>query len=281
MFIKQKDNKFRYVPANPSDSLVKGMDAGLYNVKITRSFFGQTLEFECRDGIYEKGRIIESGVFKEARKKISNFMSKEMKIARKALGLKDKLAMIFNGKQGTGKTYLAGQLATELVKEYNALGLILTEEINIGQFIDTIREQDPDRLIFIILDEFEKTFPEIKHGRVEPELLSFLDGPNSKDNVILIATSNSTHGIPATLMDRPGRFEEIYEFSIKDDEVLKGMLAGIIPDKYEGKLDTDAIFNTIKKDKVYAMDKLTILVRDAIYKYEKKPPVKKPAPKKK
>lgn len=264
MFIKKGENKYAYVNADPKDSLVKNMTAGVYNVNVHRNpFTGTSYTFDGIDA-FDNGKVIESGIYKTARKKVYDFISPEMKEARTMLGLKHKLGLVFNGKPGTGKTFLAGQLASEMAVKKDAIGFVITEELNLANFVDMIREQEPDRMIILILDEFEKTH-DIHHGQIDSNLLGFLDGAKSRNNVITIATVNSTNKLPNVLMERPGRFEDIYEFSIKDDDVLKGMVQGIIPDEMVDKISVEEMVTLMKKHNVYAMDRLTVLVRDKIY----------------
>lgn len=264
MFIKKGENKYRYVDADPKDSLVKGMVAGVYNVNVYRNpFTGTSYTFDGID-TFDSGKIIESGVYKKVRKKVYDFISPEMKEARTMLGLRHKLGLVFNGKPGTGKTFLAGQLASEMAVKNDALGFVITEELNLSNFVDMIREQEPDRMIILILDEFEKTH-DLNRGQIDSNLLGFLDGAKSRNNVVTIATVNSTNKLPDVLTERPGRFEEIYEFSIKDDDVLRGMVQGIIPEEMVDKISVDEIVGLMKKHSVYAMDRLSLLVRDRIY----------------
>jgi SpoVK/Ycf46/Vps4 family AAA+-type ATPase len=173
-----------------------------------------------------------------------------------------KLALIFNGGPGTGKTFLAGQIMENLVKEKNAVCIMSRGEpvVDLHVLIDTIRIEDPDRFIGILIDEYEKC-----QGN-ELEMLSFLDGTNSRDNLLLIATVNSTKRLPETIINRIGRIERIYNFDVDDTEVIKAMIDSVIPDKYKDKIKSEEIaLEFIDYGVKPSIDFITVIVRNKIY----------------
>ena len=192
LFDKEKNpNKFVLVPGQETETQDK-LEAGVYNLVLssTGPMSPPQLSFEKSDK-YENGMNIEGGVFTKAHETFNRFVLPEMYKARVEMGMMHKLGVIFDGKPGTGKTFLAGQIAERFAKEHNAIGIISTQhKIDYPGIIDSIREFDKDRLIVLVMDEFEKS-----SARHYSDMLSFLDGSESRNNVIVIATINTTKTI--------------------------------------------------------------------------------------
>lgn len=263
MFIRQegKDNIFKVVDAK-STQVVKSVKPGLYNLEIQHSmFFGTSIYIERNDR-YANSTPINTGVYGETLSFIDKFMSTDMFDIRDEMGMMHKVGMIFNGKIGTGKTFLAGQIAEKLAKEHNALALIMKGEpdIPLHALVDTMRVEDPDRLIVLILDEYEK------HNNGNDHMLHFLDGKDSRNNVIVIATVNTTTGIPKEIKDRRGRIEKIFNFTVKSKDVVKRIIENVLPDKYKKYISMDGLVQeAMKNDSLLKIDNLTIRIRDMIY----------------
>jgi SpoVK/Ycf46/Vps4 family AAA+-type ATPase len=214
----------------------KTLPSNVYDLVIERSFFGKNIYLKENDS-YKKGAIIKTGIFQRVWDYVESFYSIEKEQARNVLRMKDKLGLMFNGLPGTGKTFLAGQIAQYFVEKENAIGILVNEgDIDFAGLVDSIRRHDLDRKVIIIIDEFEKNYD----GR-NSKLLSFLDGADSKENVIVIATTNNYTHLPDYLIDRPGRFEQIYNFDEKDNEVLRAMIKSMTPEKYRDRIDFDEI----------------------------------------
>lgn len=263
MFIINKDS-VNLVSADPDSILQKEMPSGLYNLDIVESFFGNSISFRKTD-IYKGGKIIKSGIFKEVWDAIDNYNCTEAYEARDILGLMHKVGFIFNGEPGTGKTFLAGQIAEKFIAEEDAIGLIVNKwsGLKLHNIIDTLREFNKDRKIIIILDEFEKHNG--NRAFEDPSLLSFLDGANSRNNTIIIATTNSTSKLPKVLTSRPGRFENIFTFEVNSEEVTKQIIIGMLNGKLQGEDQITRLLKKVNlKESKPTIDEIKVIVRDEI-----------------
>jgi SpoVK/Ycf46/Vps4 family AAA+-type ATPase len=176
-----------------------------------------------------------------------------------------KMALIFNGGPGTGKTFLAGQIMEKLVKDKNAICVVAkgNPAVDLHILIDQIRTEDPDRFIGVLLDEYEKSSGD------ELNMLSFLDGTNSRDNMLLVATVNSTKRLPETIINRIGRIERVYNFDTEDTEIIKAMIESVIPDAYQKILSAEKIaLEFIDYGIKPSIDFITVIVRNKIYEHK-------------
>jgi len=263
MFLVQEDkiNKYEVVPRKSAD-VKSTLEAGVYNIKVERSPWSGTHVFLELNNRYKSGKEINTGVFKEAREHINFFIDPIAHEARIDLGLMHKLALIFNGGPGTGKTYLAGQLMEVLVREKNAICIMSKGEpaADLHEVIDMIRIEDPDRFIGILIDEYEKSKGD------DLDMLSFLDGTNSRNNMVLIATVNSTKRLPETIINRIGRIERVYNFDTEDTEIIKAMIESVIPDKYRDQIKAeDLALEFIEYGIKPSIDFITVLIRNKVY----------------
>jgi hypothetical protein len=130
----------------------------------------------------------------------------------------------------------------------------------IHEIIDNIRLEDPDRWVGILIDEYEKCKGE------DLDMLSFLDGTNSRPNVLVIATVNSTKKLPETIINRIGRVERVYNFDSEDSEVIKAMIESVIPEQYKDKISADeTALEFIEFGIKPSIDFITVLIRNKIY----------------
>jgi len=269
MYIKESD-KFRLLDSE-SDHVYKNVEPGLYNIEIETTFFGKNIYFKKNDN-YKNNKVIKTGIFKHACDVVDDHFSNEGKEIRKEMGAASRLGMLFAGEPGTGKTFLACSIAEDLVKKENAICILTSKmaDINFKDLVDTMRKgNDPNQLIVFVLDEFEKDY-----GRCDKEsLLGFLDGTDSRDNIVVLATANYISKLPSTLLNRPGRFEQVINFKIDDPDVLKLIISNIIPSKYKDKLDSEIVFNIVNNIKGITIDKVSKIIRDCLVNILKNKPL--------
>ncbi|MFA5396676.1 MAG: AAA family ATPase [Methanogenium sp.] len=265
MFLKETNNRLRIVDFD-SNETVKSLDPGVYNLDIDvhESLFGKTVEmFVEPNNSFKKGKLVNVGIYQTVNSFIDNFFSKEGKEVRHEMGLQNRFGAMFKGLPGTGKTFLAGMVAEKLVKQENAICLLTTNfsQIDFPKLTDTIRKNgDPNQLLVFILDEFEKDYKNCN----EKELLGFLDGVNSRDNIVVLTTANAITKLPDTLLDRPGRFGLVIDFGIQNQEVLETLVDGLIPDKYKSILPVKIAVEIIQNIPDLTVDKLKSIVNDCL-----------------
>ena len=272
VFDKVKNpKKFVLMPGQMSETK-ESLEAGVYNLSVSGGGMSPLIVSFDKTTKYDEGMTIEGGVFTQANTTFDKFVLPEMYEARTAMNMMHKIGVVFDGKPGTGKTFLAGQIASKFAKEHNAIGIISTQHrIDYPGIIDSIRELDKERLIVLVMDEFEKS-----QARYQSEMLSFLDGTDSKENMIVIATINDISEMPSYLKDRPGRFENILKFRSDDQLILKSIVSQCIPDIYKNDFVVDDLvkeftsksnankFGLKNERDDFTVDRLRVVIRDLI-----------------
>lgn len=240
MFI-ETDRGIQITTANATKFFEK-LEAGVYSYRLEQGW--TTTHYLDRINAYDVDYNVNCGVFKQAKDAVDQFVSPEMSEVRELMSIPNRIGMLFYGVPGTGKTYLAGQIAFALSKTHDAIGIIVKgTEGDPSWMIDAIRKNDPNRLIVLIFDEFDKS-----SGKGTTQMLSFLDGADSKDNTIVIGTLNRFYDLPSTVIARPSRFEKILAFSIEDDNILNVVMKSLVPESLKDSLNYDNIRKVVKAE---------------------------------
>lgn len=158
----------------------------------------------------------------------------------KNLGINHVRGIILYGAPGCGKTLIARQIGKilncENPKVVNGPSLMSSyigksEENVRNLFADAIADKSSKKLHLIILDEFDALAK--KRGAPGPDasvmdkivnqFLTMIDGPESLNNILLIAMTNRLDMIDEALL-RPGRFEVQIEITLPDEKGRKDIL---------------------------------------------------------
>lgn len=99
MFLIDKKSDEFILAGSLGDTTTKRLEKGMYNLEIRD--MGQRISFR-RNLDYAKGVVINEGIFKEVRETMTEFFTEEMMEARKALSMRNKLGLMFDGDPGTG-----------------------------------------------------------------------------------------------------------------------------------------------------------------------------------
>lgn len=119
---------------------------------------------------------------------------------------KHKRGIMLEGPGGTGKTSIMDLLATKF-KDSGHLVFVIRNANELMWYIDfmhdNLRIAEPDRLVIVMIEDIDKF---MDGGGVEHTVLNWLEGPNSVNHQIVIATTNYFETLNELLL-RPSRFD--------------------------------------------------------------------------
>src|SRR3989441_5002774 len=141
------------------------------------------------------------------------------------LGVEAPKGVLLHGPPGTGKTLLARAVASETNANFSSLGGPEIMSKFYGESEERLREvfkeaqENAPSIIFI--DEIDSIAPKREEvtgeveKRVVSQLLSLMDGLQSRGKVVVIAATNRINSIDPALR-RPGRFDREIEIGVPD-----------------------------------------------------------------
>lgn len=173
----------------------------------------------------------EGGLMKDILGKFSVFFSDEVKKKYATLKMTHKLGIVLYGPPGTGKTALVKLLMLQELESHGAICLDCTDlkPVLMAFTVGLIRAVQ-DTPIIIFYDEFEDY---AESGNI----LTFLDGMYSYNNLIFIGCTNYIKRIPKRLKDRKSRIKYVFEIKTLESAVYKEYIKGKIPDISKEVLD--------------------------------------------
>lgn len=137
--------------------------------------------------------------------------------------LKHKRGLMLYGHPGTGKSSIKNLLCSALI-ENKGLVFTIGNSQELFWFIEFaknhLRKVEPDRPIITIIEDIDKY---MDGAGLESSLLNFLDGENSINHNVVIATTNRFDDLNDLLL-RPSRFDYAIEVEKPDAAVRKSYL---------------------------------------------------------
>lgn len=150
------------------------------------------------------------------------------------LGIAPPKGILMHGPPGTGKTLLAKAVANESDAHFILINgpeimskYVGGSEENLREFFEEAEENAPS---IIFIDELDAIAPkrEETQGEVErrtvAQLLTLMDGLNSRGQVVVIGATNRPDSLDQALR-RPGRFDREIEIGVPDKEERKEIMA--------------------------------------------------------
>ena len=170
----------------------------------------------------------------------------------KGIGLLHRRGILIYGPQGTGKTLLVEHLV-EIYKEKTRT-IFVPSHMTAGSLRAIKGALDDLPTVFV----FEEICSCADSDRHVTQLLAFLDGEDSWDHSLVIATTNYPEKLPRNVVDRPGRFDRIYKMDTPEKETRRQYLAHMMPALPEAEIedmasDTKGLSLAYLKELVVAM----------------------------
>ncbi len=152
----------------------------------------------------------------------------------KKLGITPPKGVLLYGPPGTGKTLLAKAVAAETDAKFITINgpEIITAQIGKSEenLRDIFKDAEENAPAIIFIDEIDaiapkrdKSYTSDFNKSLLAQLLTLMDGLNSRGQVVVIAATNMPDSIDMALR-RPGRFDRELEINVPDKESRKEIL---------------------------------------------------------
>lgn len=147
---------------------------------------------------------------------VKAFFTPEVKARFKEMGFVYKRGQLIHGKPGTGKTATIHQLS-EFVTSIGGIVILNPSPTHFATIAKQIKDIQPDLLFLVVWEDFEKMCD-------NAAFLSLLDGQDSVDNTVFVATTNYIDRVPPRLTNRRSRFALVKEIKALPDAVREHFL---------------------------------------------------------
>lgn len=156
-----------------------------------------------------------------------------------------KRGMILYGPPGTGKTSCVTSICSQL-KTKVTIFIISSTSIDEANCISTLytmaRKLAPSLIVFEDIDLLGGNREESFTSSIIGELLNQMDGQESNELVVTLATTNYLEKIDSALSNRPSRFDRVLKFDLPDkelrEEILKLYLNNYETENLKDKIST-------------------------------------------
>lgn len=135
-----------------------------------------------------------------------------------ALGLKYRRGSLVHGPPGNGKTFSITRAVQDLADQEKVVVLFMDRGLDLEDLFK-FRYSFGDYPVILIFEEVTE-YLENELG----SFLSFLDGEFSWNNCYSIATTNYPDKLPASVVDRPGRFDTVIKVDAPSKEARRTYL---------------------------------------------------------
>lgn len=189
------DRSYRYIDGE-DPAIVKIMPSGVYTVVLRPDGMYFNESYTHGDNLVE----VDTEQSRQFRKEIRDFFDDNITSVLTESGISHRRGIILYGEQGSGKTSLV-RSSLPYILSFNSIVLIGPDPGYLeGHCIPAIRDDDADRPIVIIWDDFERVI------EYHYSIIQLLDGIKSPDHLLVICTTNNIDAIPPQIKNRPSRF---------------------------------------------------------------------------
>lgn len=213
-----KDNYEHYVQYSksgnvffPCGNTVKKLKNGVYRMGMSDS----GLFFEPNNIRSDSWLTFRESLIQDVLNEIDNFW-KNGKIFED-YGFLQRRGYMFYGPPGTGKTILLKQLMDKIVKNNGVVFLCDNSPSLVSKGLKIFSSIEPKRNIICVFEDIDAIIN--RYG--ESDLLALLDGEDSVDHVLNIATTNYPEELDRRIIGRPRRFDRVIKIGYPDSKTRK------------------------------------------------------------
>jgi adenylate kinase family enzyme len=190
------------------------LEADFYlNGPLKNAFFDMDFNFIDRDKNINELVAWDKDIRNTLKRDLIDFQDVMPILAKR--GLPNSRGIILSGPPGTGKTMYAKSIAAEC---HLSTILISSEMIRNSHDVKSTfrlaRKLAPSLIIVEDIDTAGTVSRQFANHPILGEYLQAMDGLESNDGVIVLATTNHTENIDPAISDRPGRFDRIIEVGL-------------------------------------------------------------------
>lgn len=192
----------------------KMLQPGIYRVGETQQggVFFTDVEIKT-DHLVDLPESVSESVVKD----IENFWLPETKEKFNKMGFLYKRGILMWGPQGSGKSVTVFKIIASIISRGGIV--LMGPGANLAaKAINGLRCLQPDLPVLIVYEELDEVL------QYDGGILSFLDGDNNVDNIVVLATTNYIERIPARIKNRPSRFAKVVEVGFPSLEMRRAFL---------------------------------------------------------
>lgn len=183
----------------PTYNTIKKINCGIYELGLTQN---DEIVFTQKQINTDDWIVFPDSQSSEILKEIDLFWDQEK--AFKKYGFTHKRGIILYGPAGNGKSILVKQAMHNLISSNKGIVInVFTTMGVIQKGIEFLKQIEQDKKIILIIEDIDAYIS--RYG--EEDLLSFLDGEGSQNNILVIATTNYPEKLDKRIVSRPRRFD--------------------------------------------------------------------------
>lgn len=172
-----------------------------------------------------------------------------------------KRGILLHGKPGNGKSGIIQLISKKLVEELNGIVINIknAEELyDYSKIINSIRDIERNTPLIIILEDIDGI---IKNEEwIISILLNLLDGVKQVNNIVYIATTNYLDVLEKRIVNRPSRFDRVYEISLPNADIRREYIKNKLSTEDLSNIDIDLWVNSTEDLSLAHLKELIISV---------------------